>query len=220
MITTGQLFKGLAVKSDNVSILYFNHEKKSATGNKTVTAKEVQEAIKNGSVTPELLESEMERLETREQRYKVLDAAKIQKQIYDGYTEKLAANELTTELTTAELIASRLITYQSLDWQMKRKVDTMLFDKIDTYDPTVFYSALENLNEQQYAALIRMAILGKAESKIPENITALSFYKIAEATGYDVRAIEKAQQLIAEEREKKMKLSIEDLQKKINKLRS
>lgn len=220
MIETGLLFKGLLVQNDQVSILHFNLDKKSTTGNKTVTAKEVQEAIKDGTVTPELLECEIQRIEERQKRAIELDAIKIQKQAHEDFCAKLEqAGALEPVLTTADLIAARLLVFQSLDWSLKNKVEQLLFGDVDIRCTNEFYDALSNLTEQQYSVLIRMAISGKAESKIPGYSTAFSFYKMAEAAGLNVTDIEKAQKVIADEREHKVKQRIEDLKRRIEKLK-
>jgi len=218
MIETGKLLKGLCIRNDQVSILHFNLEKKSGAGNK-VTAKEVQEAIKDGSATPELLKLEMDRILAREQRAKELDAVKVQKQIHEQYCQKLYDNQLKPGLSTAELVTARLIVYQSLDWSIKSKADHLLFEGVDRQNPEEFYLAISNLTEQQFASLIRLAITAKSESKFPGNITALSFYKMAKATGFNPGAIEKEQQQQAKARDKKVKIRIKDLEIKIKNLK-
>ncbi|WP_343566241.1 ParB/RepB/Spo0J family partition protein [Sphingobacterium sp.] len=219
LIETGSILKGLFIKNGEVSILNFNFDKKSTISSKTVTAKEVQEAIKAGTVTAELLEAEIKRIEEREKRALELDSIKIQKQAHEDFCTKLEqAETLEPMLTNADLIAARLLVFQSLDWSMKRKIEMQLFTDVDTHAPADFYTALADLNEQQYAHLIRAAISGKAESKIPGYVTAFSFYKMADAAGINVADIEKSQKTLADERKHKVKQKIEDLQRKIKKL--
>ena len=63
-----------------------------------------------------------------------------------------------------------------------------------------------------------MAVVGKSESKYPQNVMAHFLYRVAEDAGLDVPAIEKAQQDKAAERQDKISLRIKDLEKKISRL--
>lgn len=211
--------KGLFVYGGNVKILLFNPTAKGEPigQQKKVTAKEVQEAIKSGTVTPELLEGEVQRIESKEVRSKEIDTEKVQFQIYQQFREGLKETKAEDMPTTVDLTAARLVIYQSLDWQHRKLADTALFGD-QPMEKEAMYAALENLTEQQYAYLIRLAVGGKSESQYPSNVTGYCLYQVAAAAGMDVAAIEEAQAAKRSEREAKINPRIADLKKRIGEM--
>jgi ParB family chromosome partitioning protein len=166
----------IAILLDNKTFepVYFSLEKpkKFDKGAQTVTAKEVQAAIKSGSATPELLKAEISRIKEREKRSEELDKEKIQLTVHNLFTEFAAKPANNNTLTGADMTGARLIIYQSLDYHAKNQVyETLLAgkgkDKRADDSLEQFYERFSNLTEQEFSYLIRMAICSKSESKYP-----------------------------------------------------
>ncbi len=77
-IQSGKYEKGLLVSLKSFQVHWFTLDKSSPDSSMkhTVTAKQVQQAIKEGTVTPELLEAEINRIHQREKRAKEIDTEK------------------------------------------------------------------------------------------------------------------------------------------------
>ena len=182
----------------------------------------VQEAIKIGTATTELLESAIDGIKQREQRAKELDIEKVQKLVHEQFSEKACELSANAGLTDVDLIAARLLVYQSLDFSSRQKVDEVLFKHLNRNGRQTnekFYEALKVLTDQQYCFLIRMAIAGKSDSRYPTNETGITLYKVAEAAGIDVKKVEKEQQEKATARGERVKERLKDLQKRKTKLK-
>jgi ParB family chromosome partitioning protein len=213
--------KGLYIKGRDIKVLLFSTERpKVKIGSPTkVTAKEVQDAIKAGNVTPELLEQEIERIESKETRAKEIDHDKIQLQVHEIFKEGLKEHKDDQKPTAADLTGARLVIYQSLDWENRRKADSFLFGDI-ALDKADLYQTLANLTEEQFCFLIRLAVAAKSESQYPNNVTGYCLYQMATDAGFNVISIEQAQAAKCADREAKINPRIEDLKKRIEELRA
>jgi ParB family chromosome partitioning protein len=219
MIEKGTIIKGLQITAVDVSIVYFINGKftDSQVAPKQ-TAREVQEAIKAGTETPELLQGEMERLKTKEVRAKELDKEKVQLQVHGTFLEK-AAKPSGSGLTQADHIAARLLVYQSLDYTHKHQVEKA-FHLNEAATNEALYKMLADLTDTQYSYLIRLALAGKSDSKYPNNITGYTLYQTATGAGIDVTVIEAAQQQKATEREQTCNERIQDLERRIEAMKT
>lgn len=214
-------FKGLCISLTDVGIVYFNLEKKAVITEK-VTAKQVQEAIKSGTATVELLEKEVQRISERETRFKEIDQDKIQKEIHEKFKEQvLSFPEIVCSPTSADQTALRLIVFQALNWQMQRTVKENLLPGLEFHsreDKEAVYKALAGLTEEQFCFLIRAVLVGESQSQYPRNIYGYALYQCAEASGIEVTAICNAQAEIATVRQERQDSKIADLERKIKKL--
>lgn len=210
-IDTGKLMKGLCISNKKVEPLYFDLEKRSYGKVKPLTAKEVQQAIKSGTVTPELLTAEIERIQGRELRAKELDREKVQLQVYDALCQLLADQDAKAVLTPADQVAARLLVYQSASWDARNEINKALFPDKQHQDNEAFYHALGSLTDAQYAFMIRTALSSKPECKQPTYISGLTYYRMAESAGVDVGKIEKEQQKKATERESRATARVAEL---------
>ncbi len=218
MIESGRVTKGLFVSSTEAENVYFMNEKNHGTVATRQTAKAVQEAVKSGVATPELLQGEIVRLQDKEKRAKELDREKVQLRVHEQFKEHVSKLTNNRALTDADNIAMRLLAYQSLDYSGRTEVNSVLFIGNDITKEEL-YEVLKNLNEVQYSYLIRMAIASKSDSKYPNNITAYTLYKTAESACVNVAAIEEDQNKRATDREKVCNERIKDLEKRIEKLK-
>ncbi|QEC69366.1 ParB/RepB/Spo0J family partition protein [Panacibacter ginsenosidivorans] len=217
MIEKGTIIKGLQITSGEMAIVYFIEGRYTVSSSTPKqTAKEVQEAIKAGTVTAELLQGEIERLETREKRAKELDREKVQLRVHEEFIKQIKSPS-ETALTQADHIAARLLVYHSLDYTNKNEVDKALQLK-DAQTNEGLYQLLAALTDVQFSYLIRMALAGKSDSKFPNNITAYTLYQTAAAAGVDVGAIESLQQQKAIERQKTCDENINKTRERINQL--
>ncbi|RKR80668.1 ParB/RepB/Spo0J family partition protein [Mucilaginibacter gracilis] len=216
LIQSSDLFKALLVSETKVVPVLFLLGVSSAPTNNgaVVSAKEVQEAIKTGNATPELLVLEIGRLNSREQRAKELDSEKVHVNIHTAFVELNKDMNNVNALTTADLVAARLLVYQSLDWSTRSSVKDVLFNAENRELP--IYEIMEKLTEQQYSYMIRKAIAGKSESKLPGNDTGEVLQKVAESAGVNIAQIEQEQQEKTDKRTEKLQQRISDLQKKID----
>jgi len=214
-IENGSLQKGLLVSERGIELVYFSLDMRKQQSGNNVTAKQVQDAIKSGGATVALLQAEMERLREREKRSKELDGEKIQLNIHESFIKSNDSPSDVNSLTEADLIAARLLVYQSLDWSAKRRADAVLFET-ETEDKTLsLYERLAFLTELQYSYLIRLAVSTKSESKLPAYPTGDALRRIASAAGTDIEGIVQAQQEKAKARDARLTERLAELQKKI-----
>jgi len=221
-LATADCLTGICIAGGKVSVKVFLPVKERSKGSTVkVTAKAVQEAIKAGKATPELLQEEICRIEEREQRKQEIDRDKVQANVHQTFLNDESEGKTTQKLTRADYAALRLLVYQSLDWSVRRKVEQVLFaEDVDTKDHAAFFDFLADMPEEKFAFLIRMAVAGKSESKLPGNITGFALYQLAEQAGTDVAAIEAAQAKIASTRQDTVAGKITELNRKIKVLES
>ena len=225
LLENSKVLKGLFVTEHHLNAVLFSLEKRSNNNRtQTVTAKDVQAAIKTGAATPELLQAEIERLNTKEERAKELDREKIQLAVHEQFSSEIESVSNITSLTTADEVAARLLIYQSLNYYTRSKVGTQLFSSTEEdngkNENQLLYEKLATLTDIQYSYLIRNAITCQADSKFLLNVTGYSLYKQAEGAGLNVEAIEHAQEQKAITREAKQLERIKELETKISKLKN
>ena len=181
------------------------------------TAKDVQDAIREGTATPELLHGEMQRLEDREARSRELDGEKVRLRIHEKVRGQLDGGAAGMELTDADRAAARLIVFQSLDYSDRGGGLPVVFPGTDAYDER--YRALaEGLPGERLAFLIRMALSGMPGSKRPGSPEADCLEQVARAAGIDVDAIAAEQRQLAEKRAARTEARIEAIHKRIESL--
>lgn len=214
---------GLMVNGRKGAIVLFDPERKTenyGTPGK-ITAKEVQQAIKEGKATEELLQQEIERLKEREGSAKERDKIKVQERVHETFLSDQGEGK-RPKLTATDKVAAKLLIYQSLDYGVRGKVKKVLFPDLGEWSepaPEELLAALAEMPEKDHAFLIRMALAGKPESKHPGNVTSLCLYRVAEAAATDVKTIEQEQQAKADERQKRLDERIAIVEKQIAKLK-
>ncbi|MEP7374641.1 MAG: hypothetical protein ABI675_14700 [Chitinophagaceae bacterium] len=193
----------------------------SRTGGQTVTAKEVQAAIKSGTATTELLQDEIDRIKQREKRAEELDTEKVQLIVHNDFTEFVTIAANNTGLTDADKTGLKLVVYQALDYTAKSKVaEALLTRKGKRLDDTKdLFERFSNLSDSEFAYLIRMAICCKSDSKYPRQEAGYFLYRMAEAAGIPVKTIEDAQAAKRKDRKEKQDVKIQELKKKLTKLK-
>jgi ParB family chromosome partitioning protein len=222
-LESGQVVKGLYISSNEVKIVHFDPSPRAGDNTtKGVSAKDVQEAIKAGTATVELLQGGIERINAREKRAKELDAEKVQQTLHEQFCNTFFQLEGNNGLTPADHVALRLLVYQSLNYHSKSYLDEILNAKINgssfPYDQQQL-DALAELTDQQFSVLIRIAVAAKPESKLPSHVNAVCLNQVALGAGLDIAAIEQQQQAKAKERQDKSGLKIIDLQNRINNMK-
>ena len=224
LMQSGKLQKGLLVIENNIRLLAFSPEKQPAPNSSySVTAKEVQAALKSGTATAQLLEAEIERLNDKEARAKQLDREKIQLVVHEQFSNEIESVSNITSLTTADQVASKLLIYQSLNYYTRSKVGAQLFSSTENEEKDesqMLYEKLAALTDNQYSYLIRNAIACQADSKFPLNSTGFFLYKQAEYAGLNMEAIEHLQEQKARQRQAKQEEKIRELENQISKLKS
>jgi ParB/RepB/Spo0J family partition protein len=221
LLKSGKLSEGLLVSENSVSFVAFNPEagKRSVERKELPKAADVQTAIKEGTISVELLEGEINRILARETRSQEIDRDKVQLKVHETFNTGM--DTLSLEPTAADLVAIRLILFQSLDYSAKSRVcQSLSLEKTRTEhgNDGELYRQLESLDDKQFAYLIRMAIASNPESKIPNSEKGYFLYKMAEQAGMDITAIEQEQKAKTDERQKRQQERIAGLQKQIDKL--
>ncbi len=221
-LESGKYQKGLLERRNEFFPVLFSPEPPprhlNGDSRKGLSMKTVQEAIKAGTATPELLQEAIHGILQREERAKEIDRQKIQVIVHKEFEEAIQDISFNNNHTEADLVATRLLIFQSLDWSARQRVSQTLFAEINTSSGEDFYKALLSLTEEQANYLIRAAIAGKSESKNCQYATGYILYKQAEATGINVTGIEQEQEQKAKERVERMNGRIKELDKKIQKL--
>ncbi|MFX1707184.1 ParB/RepB/Spo0J family partition protein [Chitinophaga sp. CC14] len=215
----GEVLKGLYFSYHGVKTVFFSPEKRSRENSpKQATAKQVQEAIKQGTATPELLQGELLRLQHREERSIQIDRDKVQQAVHQKLSDTLDGPALTVVANAADLTAARLLVYQSLNYESRSRVNnSLLVDENLTHitDPERIYRKLASLTESEYCWMIRLALAGNGESKIPTNVNGIALYHLADKSGISVQEIEKQQAKIAKTRLKKLKPRLKNIEDRI-----
>ncbi len=215
----GKFHKGLYLESDSVSLILFDPERPHSHVSRTVTATAaaVQQAIKAGTATPELLQGEMTRIRQREKRNIELDREKVQKNVHDHFTGKLASDEILPELTAQDQVGIRLLVYQALDYSAE--ADFHQFaprkDKGQQKEDIPLTEWLARLTGAQVAFMIRLAIRCHKEVKNPTTDASDALRLMAEGVGVDVNEIRTAQEKIAATRSSKAGERLAALQKRV-----
>jgi len=222
LLENGDVKKGLRINNNTAKLFYYYVAKSKSTGNSIgVTAKEVQEAKKNGTATPELLQQEIERLEKKEKRDKELDEIKIFAKLHESFKAEFSNLKNTAAITKADQVAARWIIMECLPYGIKQDVLKALFPKTDSFsmlDKVKKYQAVAKLTDKQFAFLIRSVLSGLSESKNPDFATSHFLYNLAVDAGMDVKAIEAEQGEIAKIRQKRVAERIADVNSDIDKL--
>ncbi|CDS93666.1 putative ParB-like partition protein [Sphingobacterium sp. PM2-P1-29] len=220
LLESGDVKKGLRINNNTAELFYY-YVAKSKGNSIGITAKEVQEAKKNGTATPELLQQEMERLEKKEKRDKELDLIKIFAKIHELFIAEYSNIKNTAALTKADQVAARWIIMECLPYTIKQNVLKALFPKAESFslwDQVKQYQAVAKLTDKQFAYLIRMVLSGLSESKNPDFPTSHFLYNVAVDAGMDVKAIEAEQGEIAKIRQKRVTERIAGVNSDIDKL--
>jgi ParB family chromosome partitioning protein len=223
LLSSGKLMTGLLVSENRMQVVSFNPEEKrnDQPAHELTKAADLQAAIKTGTVSAQLLQGEINRINARETRLVELDREKLQLQVHEKFAANL--NALLPELTPADQVATRLILFQSLNYSARNIVMETLFPADEGLvhgNNEELYRQFENLNDSQFAYLIRMAVISNAHSKNPRSETGYFLYKMGEQAGLDIAIIEKEQKEKTTNRQTKHQERISSLQKQIEKLES
>lgn len=214
----GKLHKGLYLQTDSVSCILFDPDRPHSrrTGNVTATAAAVQQAIKSGTATPELLQGEMTRIREREKRNTELDLEKIQKTVHTRFTGMLAGDEALPDFTAQDQIGIRLLIYQALNYSAREDLHKRI--PREEEDPSPLTEWLARLTEAQVANMTRLAIRCHNAATNPISDTGDALRLMAEGVGVDVAGIRAAQEKIAATRSSKANDRLSALQKRIDAL--
>ncbi len=221
-LESGKLQKGLLQRRNEFFPVLFSPEPPprhlNGDSRKGLSMKGVQEAIKAGTATAELLQEAVAGILQQEERAKEIDRQKVQVIVHKQFEEAIQDISFNSNQTEADIVATRLLVFQSLDWSARQRVSQTLFTEISISSGEEFYTALLSLSNEQATYLVRTAITSKSESKNSQYSTGYILYKEAEAAGINIVRIEVEQEEKAKKREDRMKGRIKELDKKIKKL--
>lgn len=219
LLDSGKYLKGLVVSERSIEQVLFSTEmpKRNSSGS-GVTAKQVQEAIKTGTATPDLLKAEITRIKTKEIRSQEIDRGTVHLSIHSHFAEQIkevSGNKLTAE----DRKAVRLLVYQTLSYSDRQQVEQALFSRSKQKKGETLYDRLNNLTDRQFSYMIRVAVTGKSDSKYPNNNTGFYLRKMAESAGVDTAAIEQEQNTKVQKRQAAQKERIKDLEMRLKKMK-
>lgn len=219
--TEGKIQSGLIIQENTVRSCQYvlADQDASRTSSEKMTAKEVQQAIKEKRATPPMLQSEICRLDDREKRAIELDEMKIQKNIHQQLSQHITND--TNVLTSIDLIAGRFLIYLSLDYKSKSLVRSMLRkdeESVDLHSGELLIEGLSHLTDSEFSQMIRIAIASLSDSNQPHTTSGMLVKAIAEVSGIDVAGIRHMQTDKAEERANRVESRKMDLTKMIEKL--
>ena len=222
-MNSGKYRKGLLIAEDKFSVVLFNPEERPSESGRIELPKaaQVQSAIKSGTATVELLQGEIDRIQAREERSLELDREKVQSLVQQNFLKRLSG--LTSKPSPADRVAVRLILFQSLDYSARNTVLQTLFmenEKFDYHDIRELYKQLENLSEDQFAYLIRMAVVSRPDSKNPKSETGYFLYQMAAQAGLELEDIENGQKQKSDKRQLNQLEKISRLKTQIDKIKS
>lgn len=230
-IAEGNYYKAILLKEDgDAEVVYVDrrdhrvsshssssHNSSFGLSKPEFKAKDYQEAVKAKTLTAETIDSERQRLIAREKRSKELDEEKLQISFY----EALEGNENAFSDAHPAGINDRAVwiflMYDSLNFQWKRKFSDLVLEKVKSKEEESekLFSFYFNATENQISVLARMALLNKAEAKMPNQDAGQLLRLMVEGTeGMDAAELVNIQRTIAKEREVKLeeKLAILDKQ--------
>lgn len=192
----------------------------SKGGGGAATSAATKEKAKEGTITVDDINSEIERIKSNESRKKELDEEKISPLVYDVLTKHKNFLGNTKELTTSEQIAAILALGSSLEYSL-RKHEEVLYKSVGYKSGSAKlaeYNALAALSpqkrEQLINGLLRILFYGKlhnaiANSTEDDQAAALE----AVATSYDASAVKTIRAAQMEERAKREARVAERLKK-------
>lgn len=211
MIHSGEVQRGLFIGQKQIRLGYFRKvQQVSKNSIPQQTKKQVDDAIKTNTATPKLLEDEIIRMNEKKKRAGELMKEKVQLAIHKSFTDILKKPFDNKQLVDADIIATRVIIYNSVDINTQEEINKVLgIDKDYGYEKR--YDILSQLTEEQTAYLIRKAVQGKSDSKYPRNLVGYCLYKHAENWGVDTVSIEDKQAQIRDEEIKDIDSRIEEM---------
>ncbi len=212
-ITSTGVVKGLLITDRHVRNGYFNlGQQASSKSTAAVSAKEFQLAAKQGAVTEQIIQSEIDRLTAKEQRSKEIDQQKIQLALHAAFSERFAQLVGEAIYTSADEVAVRLIVFHSLDYQLRYQVIQALGFSSNALDKEHFYDTLAQLSPAQFGYMVRASLAGNSASKSTDNISGWCLRVVAENAGIDLAAIEQTQQALADTRSAKFQKRLAEIE--------
>ena len=187
---------------DQLVLISSEREQKSTnnqSGRSEFKAADFQQAVKEKTLTPQMISNEVLRLEQKEQRSQELDAEKLHLSIFETLKEDRSANSLDFEFGHNDNAVSAYLVYEALGYNEKDFFCKMVFDSSsrnvgDEKLVNFFFSP----TRKHLALLIRLAMLSNSSAKYHTTLCGMMLRKLAEGTPtVDVKALVQKQQDIA-----------------------
>jgi ParB family chromosome partitioning protein len=176
-------------------------------------AKDYQQAIKEKTLTLELINGEKQRLHDREKRSKELDEIKLQETFYEALQKSEATKCAEIAAGTNDRAVVIFLIYDSLGWSGKQEFSKAIFnegkeeehdDEFDSRDEQLIHFFF-NAKKNQISVLTRLALLNKSDAKSPNGLCGQMLRLMVECTpGLDAAEMINVQRTIAKEREVKL----------------
>ncbi|WP_439585732.1 hypothetical protein [Dyadobacter bucti] len=196
---------GLLISEKGVRVIDFLPDNRHSNATMQLpTARQSQDAVREGTLTAENVEAEIKRVQAKQERSLELDQEKVQLAMHAAFFERFGVPEANSPITKADEVAIRLIVFQTLDYQLRYQVSEALGLSGDALSRERYFETLAGLSQTQFAYMLRMAVAGNAESKRPQSINGWSLRAVAAEGGLDVETIEQTQQKVAHSRGEKV----------------
>ncbi|OJV19109.1 MAG: hypothetical protein BGO21_20585 [Dyadobacter sp. 50-39] len=214
-LASAECMRGLLISEKDVRVIDFLPDNRHSTvATQLPTARQFQEAVRDGTLTAENVEAEIKRVQAKQDRSIQLDREKVQLAMHTAFIERFGVPEANDSLTKADEVAIRLIVFQSLDYQLRYQVSEALGLNAEALSAERYFETLAGLSQMQFAYMLRMAVAGNSESKRPQSINGWSLRAVAAEGGLDVETIEQTQQKVAHSRGEKVRLRLLELQQR------
>jgi ParB family chromosome partitioning protein len=213
-VESGHCEKAILIRQRNFGRVAYVYNKsavqslsESGSQNHEFRAKDYQEAVKNKTLTAEIVNGERKRLTTKEVRSKEIDEMKLQVNFYEALQKFEAGYSAAHPSGISDKAVAIFILYDSLgyDWK-KRFTDTILErseSRADEHDNLFHF--FFNASEQEISVLTRFAILSKSEVKSPNGHAGQLLRVLVDGTeGMDAGELVRVQNTVTKERENKL----------------
>lgn len=203
--------KGYFITAQEIGVVYYYPEPASRRQQpvQTPTNRPIKALIAAHQDTVEDLQQAIAVVKKKAVRSRELDREKVQKNVHDDLQKVSLTKDTVFVLTEEDKIASRWVVIDAVTQYVRKDVlDTLHITLDGKSKHEAIYAAIRNMSDADFAFLVRMTIIGKADSKLPNSMAGFFLRKVAESAGVDVAGIEATQDKRAKMREENDEVKI------------
>ena len=185
-------------------------------------AADFAQAQKEKTLSPEIIESERQRLFERERRCEELDVEKLHTAIFEATQEDERSKKYGFPFGANDRAVGNFLLFDMLSYSDRNLFSEQAFGKcysdLETSDILNFCF---NAKEEQLSFLLRRIMLSKSDAKFPNGNMGILFRKMAEGTpSIDIDTLILKQNDQIKERKEKLEEKLQNLDKQLLKLQS
>jgi hypothetical protein len=227
-IEKGKILTGLFVRESQISPIIFHTASRTTTAAYqepepaaiAVTNKALEEAVKQGTATLQMVDNHEETCKRRETRNQELDREKVFARIHEQFKQLMKNGKDAKPSDRADIAAGRFLIYSLLDGEQRTVVMKRLFPKkrVGELKFNIIFEKFATMDEQQAGWMVRQAMLRNDSGANPKNVASEFLFQVAAGAGIDVTGIEKSQATVAKKRQKNLKTKLSGLHSLRNRL--